>query len=167
MACYDCEDCFKHQDCGGKCNRWEYSCPFSHLNGLNEDDQKKIDEDIKIAVEFKGELDRLINNYKGKFNNEDNYSEIWSQLKFALTNLEDMIDEDLIKEWNEINIKDNSELDKKKKIMKFRFKGEDKEYKVSLQKKNKDGTNTLFSNDYGCGIIGVILDEDDIEIVWR
>lgn len=103
MACYDCEDCSKHKDYGGKCDRWEYNCPFSHLKGWNEDEKKKVDEDIKIALELKTELSGLLNKYKDKFNEEYNYSDIFSQLNFAYSNLEDMVDEELIKEWNEIN----------------------------------------------------------------
>jgi hypothetical protein len=110
MACYDCEDCGKHNYHGGKCNRWEYNCPFAHLKGWNEEEQKKVDEDIKIAVDFKGELNGLMSRYKDKFNDEYNYSEILQQLNFAYSNLEDMVDEELIKEWNEINSEDDAEI---------------------------------------------------------
>lgn len=102
MACYDCEDCIRHEYYGGKCTRWEYNCPFSHLSGNNKEEQKNIDEDIQLAIEFKNKLKELITKYKSKFNNEYNYSEILQQLNFAYSNLEDMVDEELIKEWNEI-----------------------------------------------------------------
>jgi archaellum component FlaC len=103
MAGNDCEDCNKHRYAGGKCDRWEYNCPFSHLRGFNKEEQEKIDQDIKMVTEFKNKLNELINEYKDKFNDPHNYKEILQQLKFAYSNLEDMVSEELINEWKEIN----------------------------------------------------------------
>lgn len=102
MACYDCEDCSKHKDSGGKCTRWEYNCPFSHLKGWNIEEEREVEEDIKTSLELKQDLKALLDKYKEKFNQEYNYDSIINQLNHAYSELEEMTDEELIKEWNEI-----------------------------------------------------------------
>lgn len=102
MACYDCEDCGRHKYHGGKCERWEYDCPFSHLEGYDKEEQGQIDEDVKTSLELKQDLKNLLAKYEKKFNLNWNYEDIIEHLKFAYTDLEDMTDEELIKEWNKI-----------------------------------------------------------------
>lgn len=41
MACYDCEDCNLHIDKGGKCNKFEYCCPYDTVRYNKLDNVKK------------------------------------------------------------------------------------------------------------------------------
>lgn len=55
MACYDCEDCNYHVNNGGKCNKFEYNCPYNLINSTNIDNVKQIqNKAIEIQRLIKG-----------------------------------------------------------------------------------------------------------------
>lgn len=62
MACYDCEDCSLHIDKGGKCNKFEYCCPYDVIRYNELDNVKKIN---KIALNMQKELKEIeiLDNY--------------------------------------------------------------------------------------------------------
>ena len=94
MACYDCENCSRSIDYGGKCDRFVYNCPFGIVEKYDSEKLKSIREAInKIseAIEQLKELDSK--NYL-----EDEINSV----SFQLLLLEDQVDEDTEKEWNEI-----------------------------------------------------------------
>ena len=94
MACYDCEDCSKSVQNGGKCKRFDYNCPFLVVDEYDSEKLKAIRETVKSisdAIEQLKELDT-------EYYMEDEIRSI----KFQLSLLEDKVDEDTEKEWNEI-----------------------------------------------------------------
>lgn len=94
MACYDCEDCLKSTNYGGKCKRFEYNCPFVIVEKYDSEKLKSIRTAIKKISETIEQLKEL---------DTDNYMEDEiSSIFFQLSLLEDKVDEDTEKEWNEI-----------------------------------------------------------------
>ena len=94
MACYDCDDCPRHVDYGGKCTHFTYNCLFSAVsqydaNRLNL--MRKATDTISKAIEQLKELDT-------EYCLEDKIDSI----RFQLLLLTEDIDEDTEKEWNEI-----------------------------------------------------------------
>lgn len=95
MACYDCEDCSKSIEYGGKCKRFEYNCPFSLVEKYKEKELAEIRTAIKHILESVEQLKELdVDCYM-----EDEISSI----EFQVSLLTDKIDEDIEKEWQEIN----------------------------------------------------------------
>lgn len=98
MACYDCEDCSRSVEYGGKCKRFEYNCPFLIVEKYDAEKLKSIREAIsKIsqAIEQLKELDT-----------EEYMEDEINSVSFQLSLLEDKVDEDTEKEWNEIAMKE-------------------------------------------------------------
>ena len=91
MACYDCEDCSKQFYSGGKCQEWEYDCPFKHLDGYNKEDQEIKNHDLEVAIDFYNKFKTLINDFKNKLSDKYNYEEILRQLENTETDLDDMV----------------------------------------------------------------------------
>ena len=94
MACYDCEDCPRSVDYGGKCNQFESDCPFVIVENYNSDELNSIKKAIKkisVAVKKLKELDT-----KEYLGNEVN------GILFYISNLEDFVSEDTKKEWEKI-----------------------------------------------------------------
>lgn len=94
MACYDCEDCSKSAEYGGKCKRFEYNCPFVIVEKYGSEKLKSIRtaiEKISEAIEQLKELDT-------EYYMEDEINSV----SFQLSLLEDKVDEDTENEWNEI-----------------------------------------------------------------
>lgn len=94
MADCDCEYCSKSIDCGGKCNRFEYNCPFLIVEKYDFETLKlirEVVEDISESIERLRELDR-----------EEYMEDEISSIKFQLSLFKDKISEDTEKEWNAI-----------------------------------------------------------------
>ena len=104
MACYDCEDCSINYQKGGKCKRWEYDCPFSHLRSNNEEEQIKKNEDLGKALKIKEKLEE-VKALWDSMNFSWNYDTELCYINSIIRELEDKLDEDLIREWNEIKSK--------------------------------------------------------------
>lgn len=94
MACYDCEDCSKSVEYGGKCKRFEYNCPFLIVEKYNSDELQSMREAIKKISEAIDELKRL--------DTKEYLDDEISSVSFQLSLLEDKVDEDTEKEWKEI-----------------------------------------------------------------
>lgn len=94
MACYDCEDCSKSVEYGGKCKRFEYNCPFLIVEKYNSDELQPMREAIKKISEAIDELKRL--------DTKEYLDDEISSVSFQLSLLEDKVDEDTEKEWKEI-----------------------------------------------------------------
>lgn len=94
MACYDCEDCSRSVEYGGKCKRFEYNCPFGIVENYDSEKLKSIREAIKTISEA---IDRL-----KELDSEEYMEDEISSLKSQLSMLEDKVDEDTEKEWDEI-----------------------------------------------------------------
>lgn len=95
MACYDCEDCSRNIEYGGKCERFEYNCPFTIVEKYDSEKLKSIRiaiENISKAIEQLTALD-----------DEDYMEDEIHSISFQLSLLEDKVDEDIEKEWNEIS----------------------------------------------------------------
>lgn len=95
MACYDCEDCSRSVEYGGKCKRFEYNCPFLIVEKYNSEKLKSIRnavEKISEAIEHLKELDT-----------EDYMEDEINSISFQLSFLEEKVDEDIEREWNEIS----------------------------------------------------------------
>ena len=96
MACYDCEDCSRSVEYGGKCEHFEYNCPFLIVEKYDAEKLKSMREVIKKisqAIEQLKELDT-----------EEYMEDEINSVSFQLSLLEDKVDEDTEKEWNEIAI---------------------------------------------------------------
>lgn len=94
MACYDCEDCSRSIEYGGKCKRFEYNCPFTIVKKYDSEKLKSI----RAAIE---KISEAIEQLK-KLDTEDYMEDEISSVSFQLSILGDRIDEDIEKEWNEI-----------------------------------------------------------------
>lgn len=94
MAYYDCEYCSKHIDNGGKCVRFEYNCPFYTIQQYSSEKIKMMRELVQEIAQNVERLEELDSRYV--------ISDI-SGLKFHIGNiLDDILDENLVKEWNGI-----------------------------------------------------------------
>lgn len=95
MACYDCEECSKSINYGGKCKRFEYDCPFILMETYENEDLNKIRDAIKNISKSIAELKKL---------DEECYMEDEiSSIEFQVSLLADKVDEETEKEWKEIN----------------------------------------------------------------
>lgn len=94
MACYDCEDCSKSIEYGGKCKRFEYNCPFTIVGKYDSEKLKSI----RDAVE---RISKTIEQLK-ELDSEDYMEDEINSVSFQLSLLKDKIDEDIENEWNEI-----------------------------------------------------------------
>lgn len=103
MADYDCDCCNKNVNAGGKCDKFEYDCPFSHLEYNNEKEKQDVDSDLKNAKILYNNLNSALKDFEKNIKRNYVYSEIIQNLKFTMSNLEDMVDDKLIEEWKEIN----------------------------------------------------------------
>lgn len=95
MACYDCEDCSRSIGYGGKCKRFEYNCPFTIVEKYDSEKLKSI----RVAI---GKISEAIEQLK-ELDTEDYMEDEINSVAFQLSILEDKIDEDIEKEWNEIS----------------------------------------------------------------
>ena len=95
MACYDCEECSKNIEYGGKCDRFEYNCPFSLVKTFKKKELIEIRNVIKHILEFVEQLKKLDTNC----DMEDDLRSI----EFQISLLTDKVDEDAEKEWLKIN----------------------------------------------------------------
>ena len=94
MACYDCENCSRSIDYGGKCDRFVSNCPFRIVEKYDSEKLKLIREAINKISEAIEQLKEL---------DSENYLEDEiNSVSFQLLLLEDQVDEDTEKEWNEI-----------------------------------------------------------------
>lgn len=96
MACYDCEECSMNVEFGGKCNRFEYDCPFLIVEKY---DSKKL----KAIRETVNKISQTIESLKGLDTEEYMEDEI-DRLSYSLSLFENKISENIEKEWNEISI---------------------------------------------------------------
>lgn len=95
MACYDCEECSKSINYGGKCKKFEYNCPFVLVEKYENRDLNRIRETIKNISKSIAELKNL---------DEECYMEDEiSSIEFQVSLLADKVDEETEKEWKEIN----------------------------------------------------------------
>ena len=95
MADYDCDYCSKSVECGGKCNRFEYNCPFTIVEKYDSEKLKSI----RVAI---GKISEAIEQLK-ELDTEDYMEDEINSVSFQLSLLEDKIDEDIEREWNEIS----------------------------------------------------------------
>jgi hypothetical protein len=94
MACCDCDDCLRNVECGGKCERFEYNCPFVVVENYDHEELRTMRtavEEISEAIERLAELD-----------SKEYMEEMISGIKIQLSYLSDAVNEDIEKEWNEI-----------------------------------------------------------------
>ena len=94
MACYDCEECSRSINEGGKCTRFEYNCPFLIIEKYDTEKLKSIREAI-------GKISEAIEQLK-ELDTEEYMEDEINSVSFQLSLLEDKVDEDTEKEWNEI-----------------------------------------------------------------
>lgn len=95
MACYDCEDCSKSIQYGGKCKRFEYDCSFVLVENYNTEKLNMIRAAVKNIEESISKLKEL---------DDEEYAENEiSSIEFQASQLKDKIRESMEKEWNEIN----------------------------------------------------------------
>ena len=102
MACYDCEDCRLNYQKGGKCQRWEYDCPFNHLRSRDKEEQKKLNEDLKVALKIKEKLEEVKSLWDSMYASWS-YDRELCYIDGMIRELEDKLDSSLIEEWNTIN----------------------------------------------------------------
>lgn len=95
MACYDCEDCNKHINNGGKCKQFEYNCPYDLVDSININSVKQIQEKAK-------EIERLIKDIESLDAEGTLWNEI-SNLRIGLNEIIDYSSDDIIVQWREIN----------------------------------------------------------------
>lgn len=95
MGCYDCEECSKSIEYGGKCKRFEYNCPFVLIEKYKKENLNEIRTAINRISES---IDKL------KSIDDDCYMEDEiSSIEFQISLLKDKTDENIEMEWQEIN----------------------------------------------------------------
>lgn len=95
MGCYDCEECSKSIEYGGKCKRFEYNCPFVLIEKYKKENLNEIRTAINRISES---IDKL------KSIDDDCYMEDEiSSIEFQISLLKDKTDENIEREWQEIN----------------------------------------------------------------
>ena len=94
MACYDCEDCSKHIDNGGKCSHFEYNCPFTTVEKYDTKNLQIIRNVVQSMLETVAQLNEL--------DTDDCMEDEISSISFQLSFLEEKISEETEKEWNQI-----------------------------------------------------------------
>ena len=92
----DCDCCVKAKLNGGKCNRFQYICPFDILETFNE-------SDIKLIRRVVNNINISIGNLKVIDENHDIMDHDIEALENALVKLKERLSIDLQKEWKEIN----------------------------------------------------------------
>lgn len=95
MACYDCEDCSKSIDEGGKCTRFEYDCPFTIVAKYDAEKLKSIRAAIKKISDAVEDLKNFDSEY-GYMEDEISF------ISCRVSDVADKVSEDIEKEWNEI-----------------------------------------------------------------
>lgn len=95
MGCYDCEECSKSIEYGGKCKRFEYNCPFV----LIEKYKKENLNEIRTAI---NRISESIDKLKSIDDNCYMEDEI-SSIEFQISLLKDKTDENIEREWQKIN----------------------------------------------------------------
>lgn len=95
MGCYDCEECSKSIEYGGKCKRFEYNCPFV----LIEQYKKENLNEIRTAINRISESIDKLKSIDDDCYMEDEISSIECQISL----LKDKTDENIEMEWQEIN----------------------------------------------------------------
>lgn len=95
MGCYDCEECSKSIEYGGNCKRFEYNCPFVLIEKYKKENLNEIRTAINRISES---IDKL------KSIDDDCYMEDEiSSIEFQISLLKDKTDENIEREWQEIN----------------------------------------------------------------
>lgn len=94
MADYDCDYCSKSIEYGGRCDYFEYNCPFSVV-------EKYCPEKLKTMRLIINEISEAIEKLKA-FDVEYCIRDEIDSILFQLSLLEDKVDEGTEKEWNRI-----------------------------------------------------------------
>lgn len=99
MACYDCENCNNHKSRGGKCEKFEYNCPYDLVKNVSKSSVSQIHQYAIIMQKILTGIDFL-----------DEEGALNSEISLAKDQLEDIIEkssEKTIKEWEEVNRENN------------------------------------------------------------
>lgn len=94
MACYDCDDCQYRISKGGKCKRFEYTCPYSLVSFTKIENVKEIQNKAK-------QIELLIESIK-TLDEDGMLSDEISTLKNGLVDILEFSSEQMIEEWQEI-----------------------------------------------------------------
>ena len=102
MACYYCEDCSLWHGHGGKCTRFEYDCPFNFYRDLknHKDEMEQINILVRNIIDANDKIQEILNSI-------DVYGrDTLDYFSSAVNDLRENINNDMYKEWLEINKKE-------------------------------------------------------------
>lgn len=91
MACYDCEDCSKSISNGGKCERFEYNCPFLAVEKYSPEKIVELRDKIKMISDSVLQLQEL--------DSEEFFEDEISVIKNQLEEMVGKVSEELVEEW--------------------------------------------------------------------
>ena len=94
MADYDCEYCEKSINNGGKCSKFEYNCPFSIVSNYDEETIHQFQSSFNKILSEIEKMEKL--DIKGSFYELD-------YLKSTIEEKQELISEELLEEWTEMN----------------------------------------------------------------
>lgn len=94
MACYDCDDCGYSRNKGGKCKKFEYTCPYNLVSFSKIENVKEIQNKAK-------QIELLIESIK-TLDEDGMLSDEISTLKNGLVDILEFSSEQMIEEWQEI-----------------------------------------------------------------
>lgn len=94
MACYDCEDCSKHINNGGRCKKFEYDCPYDLIRFGNLESVNKINNNALKIKELLDDIDKL--------DEEGCLSDCVTSINNGLIDIIDYSKVNTIMEWEEI-----------------------------------------------------------------
>ena len=105
MACYDCEDCSLWRENGGKCTRFEYDCPFQFYEELfnHKDETEQINILIKNIIDANDKIQEILTSINVYGIDTLDY------FSHAVDELKEHINNDMYKEWLEIQIGNEKE----------------------------------------------------------
>lgn len=95
MACYDCEECSKNISNGGRCNRFEYDCPFLAVEKYNPEKIMELRDKIKMISDSVLQLQEL--------DSEEFFEDEISMIRNQLVEMEEKVSEELVEKWEKIN----------------------------------------------------------------
>ena len=95
MACYDCDDCNYSKNRGGKCKRFEYTCPYNLVSFTDVNNVKNIHDNSK-------QIEILINKIEN-FDTEGILADEISNIKNSLLDIIEFSSETFIEEWKQIS----------------------------------------------------------------
>lgn len=95
MACYDCEDCPQSISNGGKCDRFEYNCPYIVVEKYHPEKILELRDKIKMISDSILQLQEL--------DSKEFFEDEISVIKNQLEEMVEKVSEEMVEEWEKVS----------------------------------------------------------------